>query len=409
MEYADGGNLRQFMSSYLSRWKHRRMHGWPLFVRTIEEYAALHDEGLLLLDAKPENVLIVNGQPKVSDIGLAVCRNGSWKGIFEVEVPPSSRGTPEYMSPEQAMARTAQTLGPQSDVYSLASMGYELLHARCERPFKLNPEYLVDGLPPYRKISGISEALNEVFARGLNADPKRRQRDARALLTDLRQCDEARAALPATPDGFMRTSSDTHLDIVSRRNCGSRTKSSRDDGRKRTVGGPSNSQTESRQVAVRREEADRICRLLLTDNPSWDLAAMGDFVRQVERLYPEHPELELARVKLDIREQRYRKEVSRGWQALQEMDVELSRRHFSRALELNTGDDRIQRVLQAVNLLLDRLIASFQGVEDGRRSGNESMMSAPSRNGYDDDLDTLAEDVVAFVGELLGMERDGHG
>ena len=400
VEYAEGGTLRRWMSASRRACKQRRRLGWPLFLIVVAAYAALQDEGLVLLDAKPENVLLVGGQPKVSDIGRAICRNPAWRDVAELDIPNDARGTRAYMSPEQAAARGPEALGPQSDVYSLATMGYERMHPRGDRPFEPSPEHLVDGPPAYRGISGVSGALNRTLERGLCADPKRRYPDLRAFLKALRACEEsgsepdsARAAAPF-PEAR-----------------------SGDSGRpsRETSGGKTNPRTahrlpkpEPRQMVVRREEASRICQQVLSESPPRDLDSMRDFLLQVEQLYPEHPDLELGRLKLDFREKQYRKERGRGWQALQGMDVELARRHFLRALESNPGDERLQRALQLVELLLDRLISSIRGGK-GRRRPNSPAPFTRARGEDEEDLDTLAVDTIEVVGELLGLERDDHG
>ncbi len=82
-----------------------------------------HRQGVIHRDIKPENVLMHDGQPLVADFGIALAVTAA--GAGRLTETGLSLGTPYYMSPEQATAD--RDPGPQSDVYSLACMLYEML------------------------------------------------------------------------------------------------------------------------------------------------------------------------------------------------------------------------------------------------------------------------------------------
>jgi len=82
-----------------------------------------HRHGVIHRDIKPENILLYDGRPMVMDFGIALAVSTAAGGrMTETGLSP---GTPHYMSPEQATAD--KEISARSDVYSLASVLYEML------------------------------------------------------------------------------------------------------------------------------------------------------------------------------------------------------------------------------------------------------------------------------------------
>jgi hypothetical protein len=82
-----------------------------------------HEHGVIHRDIKPENILLQGGRPMVADFGIALAVSAAAGG--RMTETGLSLGTPHYMSPEQATAEKEIT--GRSDVYSLASVLYEML------------------------------------------------------------------------------------------------------------------------------------------------------------------------------------------------------------------------------------------------------------------------------------------
>src|SRR5262249_31237711 len=95
--------------------------------------------GLVHRDVKPQNVLLGNGDVKVTDFGIARAVDVK-AGLTETG---TVLGTSDYISPEQAGGREVDAL---SDVYSLRVVLYELLA----------------GEPPYTGDSFVAVAMKHV-------------------------------------------------------------------------------------------------------------------------------------------------------------------------------------------------------------------------------------------------------
>jgi serine/threonine-protein kinase len=97
-----------------------------LLAKVADAVQAAHDRGVLHRDLKPSNILIdAAGQPHVSDFGLAK----RIEADQSVTHTGAILGTPCYMSPEQA-AGSRGDVGPQSDVWSLGAILYQMLTGR---------------------------------------------------------------------------------------------------------------------------------------------------------------------------------------------------------------------------------------------------------------------------------------
>jgi serine/threonine-protein kinase len=82
-----------------------------------------HGLGVIHRDIKPENILLQGGHALVADFGIALAvQTAAGQRMTQTGL---SLGTPQYMSPEQAMGERA--IDARSDVYALGAVTYEML------------------------------------------------------------------------------------------------------------------------------------------------------------------------------------------------------------------------------------------------------------------------------------------
>ena len=144
-----------------------------------EALAFAHSKNVIHRDIKPENILLSNGRALVADFGIA--RAVSVAGGERLTRTGMAVGTPTYMSPEQAMG--SKDVTPESDVYSLACMVYEMLAG--QPPFSgptamaLLARHSLDNVPSLKIVRGtVPDAVEDAIVRAMAKVPADRFRSA---------------------------------------------------------------------------------------------------------------------------------------------------------------------------------------------------------------------------------------
>jgi tetratricopeptide (TPR) repeat protein/predicted Ser/Thr protein kinase len=154
-----------------------------IFRQICEGLQAAHQKGVIHRDLKPQNVMLdAQDHVLLTDFGLA-------KTLEQTGVTHTGAviGTPNYMSPEQVRGETA---GPQSDIYSLGVILYEMAAGKVPFTGKSVFEVMVQRMhkPPRPVTESNPEVpayLERILERCLAIDPTHRYQSVGEILADL--------------------------------------------------------------------------------------------------------------------------------------------------------------------------------------------------------------------------------
>ncbi|MCU0950828.1 MAG: protein kinase [Burkholderiaceae bacterium] len=155
-----------------------------LMARVADAVHYAHKRGLIHRDIKPSNIFLLrDGKPKVLDFGVALTMVGDVNSTQRRQLI----GTPNYMSPEQALGRT---IDGRSDIFSIGSILYELIGGK--RAFdgvsieETLAQVIADTPTPLEQLRpDVPPPLLAVVRRALSKDIEQRYQSAGELRNDL--------------------------------------------------------------------------------------------------------------------------------------------------------------------------------------------------------------------------------
>ncbi|MQY12743.1 Serine/threonine-protein kinase PknD [Streptomyces sp. RB5] len=198
MEYVEGEPLRDVLDADIARYG--AMPADKALRITADVLAALdasHEMGLVHRDIKPGNVMIdKRGQVKVMDFGIA---RAVQSGVTSMTQTGMVVGTPQYLSPEQALGRGVDA---RSDLYSVGIMLFELLTGRlpfdADSPLAIAYAHVQETPPNASAFNqAVPPVVDALVMRALAKNPNERFASAQDMLA------EARRAGGLTPPGAM--------------------------------------------------------------------------------------------------------------------------------------------------------------------------------------------------------------
>ncbi|MBX3175686.1 MAG: serine/threonine protein kinase [Gemmatimonadaceae bacterium] len=162
--------------------------------------AYAHAQGLVHRDVKPDNILLENatGRVLVADFGIAAA--------FDDAPDEGIVGTPEFMSPEQAMG---ESLDARSDLYGLGATAFFAFSGRFPfegtTPTEVLAKQVTEPAPPLTSLGvGVPRRLSALVDRCLQKERQQRPESAQALAEQLGVALEHRREVPAALRAFVK-------------------------------------------------------------------------------------------------------------------------------------------------------------------------------------------------------------
>ncbi|MFI6640532.1 protein kinase [Streptomyces sp. NPDC050504] len=186
MEYVEGHPLGSVLAADVRQYG--AMPTDKALKVTSDVLAALetsHEMGLVHRDIKPGNVMMTKrGVVKVMDFGIA---RAMQSGVTSMTQTGMVVGTPQYLSPEQALGRGVDA---RSDLYSVGIMLFQLLTGRI--PFDADSPLAIayahvqeEPVAPSTINRSLPPAVDALVARALKKNPNERFPSAAAMRDEI--------------------------------------------------------------------------------------------------------------------------------------------------------------------------------------------------------------------------------
>lgn len=184
MQFVSGMTL----ADYMKKRKASEAQTGTIVRRIARGLAHAHKAGVIHRDLKPANIMLnKSSEVIVMDFGLAANLESNDPRLTQAGM---TLGSPAYMSPEQVEGKR-ELIGPQSDVFSLGLITFELLTAT--KPFDGNPISIMaqiagsDVPPPSTLRDNLSPRLDEITVRMTRRDRAVRYETMNDVIKDLNE------------------------------------------------------------------------------------------------------------------------------------------------------------------------------------------------------------------------------
>ncbi|MBV6698807.1 protein kinase domain-containing protein [Kitasatospora aureofaciens] len=196
MQLIDGQGLREAINDAIAQYGAMPTEeALRVIVGVLNALEASHDMGLVHRDIKPGNVMFDRkGNVKVMDFGIARALES---GVTSMTQTGMVVGTPQYLSPEQALGKPVDA---RSDLYSVGVMLFEMLTGQLvfdgDSAFSIAYKHVQEEPPAPSTINrSVTPAVDAFVAQALRKDPAHRFPSAAAMR------DEAERLIAAAKGG----------------------------------------------------------------------------------------------------------------------------------------------------------------------------------------------------------------
>jgi nucleotide-binding universal stress UspA family protein len=165
--------------------------------RLCEVVGYLHQQSIVHLDLKPENIICLNNSTiKLIDFGLASCSTLPDLLALDLQNP---QGTPWYIAPEQLLGERSD---PRCDIYSMGMLFYEMLTGQLPWPRSSKVRIARrrlrhDPAPPRHYNPAVPPQIQSIILRAISRHVRERYPSVQDMQSDLKNWQQ----LPITEEG----------------------------------------------------------------------------------------------------------------------------------------------------------------------------------------------------------------
>ncbi|RKT16797.1 serine/threonine-protein kinase [Streptomyces sp. 1114.5] len=192
MQLIDGQGLREAINEAIGQYGAMPTEAaLRVTVGVLNALEASHDMGLVHRDIKPGNVMFDRkGNVKVMDFGIARALES---GVTSMTQTGMVVGTPQYLSPEQALGKPVDA---RSDLYSVGVMLFEMLTGQLvfdgDSAFSIAYKHVQEEPPAPSTVNrSITPEVDAFVAQALRKDPAHRFQSAAAMRDEAERLIEA--------------------------------------------------------------------------------------------------------------------------------------------------------------------------------------------------------------------------
>jgi len=366
MEYGNTGTFRNFLTMLKNDRVARMTTGLKYFIQACRGIEVIHNNNIIHLDVRPENLLFIDGNIKVSDIGIFQYSFISQKengNIVKKIIHKIS--SPVYMSPELFYANYIHEIDCRSDIYSLGILLYEIFHPSCLPPFcgsfkNLREAHLRSALPC---LWDIDSNVAEIIACCLKKNPDERLGTTSDLLTALD--DIVSKPMTKKPQAEEATniaerSDEDNQAIIAfekAKKLYDQNKLNETNNILRTISPDSSCQREAntlqRKIKERYSLAEKLYSQINSQFSEGKLSDLVDVIKEVCEIYPEHPDGISVQTKLLSMARNYNETLTVGRGYLEQEKWEDALCFYNHAPSIEKCDPIIQRTVEVIEKITD--------------------------------------------------------
>lgn len=216
MDYVEGKEYTEYVNHAGRGIKYSMENVIEHLVEALDAISTVHAEGIIHRDIKPDNIMVDRKNIKIMDFGLAkeigdeeieadtteldsteIGRTGTFPNLT---LDGIAMGTPNYMSPEQAI--DSKNVDERTDIYSFGAILYEILtgqspnitNIKRKRKEKIDIRAILVNLanennlvlPPSKINKEVPPELESICMKALETKPSKRYQTAEAFKKDLK-------------------------------------------------------------------------------------------------------------------------------------------------------------------------------------------------------------------------------